>query len=596
MLRKSGVCMKKFDIPLKFTFVLMLAITLLVSCGKTGSQGQKPTSPSLNLEYQAIKTLAFNWIDVQGETEYKLLEDADGTGSFVEIANLPAETQSYALEVFLPTKVNAHYKLEACSAGGCASSSTVAVEVSQLKKAIGYFKASNTDDKDLFGYVVAVSADGQTVAVSAPYEDGSVSGGENDNSNLSSGAVYVFTRTTSGWTQQAYIKASNAGANDMFGWSLALSDSGDTLAVGAYKEDSNATGVNGNQNHDIATDSGAVYVFTRSGGNWTQQAYIKASNTANADNFGRSLALSGNGDTLIVGAPNTDDGGSNTGSAYVFTRNSGNWSQQAYLKASNAGVDDRFGWAVAISADGGTLAAGAHSEDSSATGINGNQSDNSKTDSGAVYVFTKTSGNWNQQAYLKASNTGAGDEFGKALALSANGNVLIVGAPQEDSNSTGINGDEGNNQAADSGAVYVFARSSGNWAQQAYVKASNTGAGDLFGTSVTVTADGRTMAASASGEDSKSSGINGDQTDDSYPDSGAAYIFVYSPDSSTWNQQAYLKEPNTDSYDGLGYSIAISANSEILAAGAPLENSRATGVGGDQEDNSGYWNGAVFIY
>ena len=104
------------------------------------------------------------------------------------------------------------------------------------------------------------------------------------------------------------------------------------------------------------------------------------------------------------------------------------------------------------------------------------------------------------------------------------------------------------------------------------------------------------MAASASGEDSKSSGINGDQTDDSYPDSGAAYIFVYSPDSSTWNQQAYLKEPNTDSYDGLGYSIAISANSEILAAGAPLENSRATGVGGDQEDNSGYWNGAVFIY
>jgi hypothetical protein len=136
----------------------------------------------------------------------------------------------------------------------------------------------------------------------------------------------------------------------------------------------------------------------------------------------------------------------------VFTRTGGVWSQQAYVKASNTEVSDQFGASLALSGD--SLAVGAPGEDSNATGINGNQADNSASTSGAVYVFTRTGGVWSQQAYVKASNTGALDEFGTSLALS--GNTLAIGAYFEDSNATGIGGNQSDNSAQDSGAVYVY--------------------------------------------------------------------------------------------------------------------------------------------
>ena len=202
--------------------------------------------------------------------------------------------------------------------------------------------------------------------------------------------MYIFTRSGTSWSQQAYLKASNTGGGDRFGHSVSLS--GDTLAVGANYEGSSATGVNGNQS-DGAIESGAVYVFTRNGTTWSQQAYLKASNTGGGDNFGFSVSLSG--DTLAVGAIYEDssatgvngsqsDGAFESGAVYVFTRSGTTWSQQAYLKASNTGGDDWFGFSVSLS--GSRLAIGADQEDSSATGINGNQKDNRATRSGAVYV------------------------------------------------------------------------------------------------------------------------------------------------------------------------------------------------------------------
>jgi len=160
--------------------------------------------------------------------------------------------------------------------------------------------------------------------------------------------------------------------------------------------------------------------------------------------------------------------------------------QQAYLKASNTGAGDEFGWsAVAVSGD--TVVVGAHFEDSNATGVNGNQADNSAPDSGAAYVFTRTGGVWSQQAYLKASNTTAFDQFGFFVAVS--GDTVVVSAPGEDSNATGVNGNQADNSAPDSGAAYVFTRSGGVWTQQAYLKASNTGGGDHFGPFVAVSRD-----------------------------------------------------------------------------------------------------------
>jgi hypothetical protein len=308
--------------------------------------------------------------------------------------------------------------------------------------------------------------------VGAPGEDSNATGvndedGQSDDSAFGSGAVYVFTRTGDTWTQQAYIKASNTDADDQFGRSVALS--GDTLAVGTPYEDSNATGVNDEdgQSDDSAAYSGAVYVFTRTGDTWTQQAYIKASNTGEFDYFGARVALSG--DTLAVGAPE---------------------------EASNAtGVNDEDG-----------------------------QSDDSAAYSGAVYVFTRTGDTWTQQAYIKASNTGAGDNFGYSVALS--GDTLAVGGPGEASNATGVNDPDGqlNGDAAFSGAVYVFTRTGDIWTQQAYIKASNTDENDLFGYSVALSGD--TLAVGATWEASNATGVNAPdgQLNGSALESGAVYI------------------------------------------------------------------------
>lgn len=128
-------------------------------------------------------------------------------------------------------------------------------------------------------------------------------------------------------------------------------------------------------------------------------------------------------------------------------------------------------------------------------------------EAGAVYVFTRAGSTWSQQAYVKASNTGAADQFGYRLALSYDGSTLVVGAPHEDSAATGIDGNQADNTATDAGAVYVFTRTGPTWTQQAYLKASNTDAGDLFGVSVAISADASTLAVGAFGEASAVVGV-----------------------------------------------------------------------------------------
>jgi hypothetical protein len=392
--------------------------------------------------------------------------------------------------------------------------------------------------------------------------------------------------------QEAYLKGSNGGSGDLFAHSVGVS--GDTVVVGAHSEDSSATGVNGSQNDNRAPDSGAAYVFVRNGTNWTQQAYLKASNTEAGDAFGYEVAISG--DIIVVGAVfessnatgvNGNQGNNNasrSGAAYVFVRTGTNWTQQAYLKASNTAADDFFGDGVAVSRD--TIVVSSFQEDSDATGVNGDQNNNRAPDSGAAYVFVRDGTNWIQQAYIKASNTGAGDAFYK-VALS--GDTLAVGAPREDSNATGVNGDQFNNSASFAGAAYVFVRSGTNWSQQAYLKGSNTEEGDRF---AFVAVSGETLVVSAFGEDSSTTGVNGDQTNNSAPDSGAAYVFVRS--GTNWTQQAYLKASNTGASDRFGWSI--SASGDAIVAGAHQEDSNATGVNGNASNETGSNSGAAYLF
>jgi len=450
-----------------------------------------------------------------------------------------------------------------------------------------YIKASNTGSGDQFGNSVVLSGD--TLAVGAYREDSSatgIDGDESDDSLTDAGAVYVFIRNGTVWSQQAYIKASNTGSGDRFGYSLALS--GDTLAVGAYREQSKATGIDGDESDNSLTDAGAVYVFTRSGAVWSQQAYIKASNTGSGDAFGWSVALSG--DTLAVGATGEasdgssqgNNGLSNAGAAYVFTRSGTKWTQQAYLKASNVDSDDSFGYSVALYGD--TLAVGADREASNATGIGGDQNNNALANAGAAYVFTRSGAAWSQQAYIKASNTGSNDVFGWSLALFEE--TLAVGAAGEAS----INGNPNDDSAPFAGAAYVFTRNGAAWSQQAYIKASNAGEADQFGWSLALNAD--ILAVGAPREDSSATGVGGDQGNNGLPDSGAVYLFTRS--GTAWSQQNYIKAAVTDNGDFFGYSAALSG--DTLAAGAPGEDSKATGVDGDALDNSLSGSGAAYVF
>jgi hypothetical protein len=471
-----------------------------------------------------------------------------------------------------------------------------------------YIKASNTGSGDSFGQNVALSADGSTLAVGVRYEDSGaigIGGNQTDNSAPNAGAVYVFIRNGTMWSQQAYLKASNTDADDNFGTAVALSADGSTLAVGAVLEDSAATGIGGNQADNSAMNAGAVYVFTRSGVTWSQQAYVKASNASAGDIFGAYVALSADGSIMAVSAEyegsaasgingnQADNSAPEAGAAYVFTRDGITWSQQAYVKASNTGAGDSFGAPVALSADGSMLAVGAYREDSAAIGIGGNQSDNSSPSAGAVYMFIRSGTMWSQQAYVKASNTGAEDSFGSSVALSADGSTLAVGAPGEDSAVTGIGGNQSDNSAADAGAVYLFARNGTTWTQQSYIKASNTGANDYFFIS-SLSADGSTLAVGAYLEDSAATGIDGNQADNLAPDAGAIYVFTRS--GATWSQRAYVKASNTDAGDFFGYPAALSNDGSTLAVGAHGEKSLATGIDGNQADNSASFAGAIYIF
>jgi hypothetical protein len=368
------------------------------------------------------------------------------------------------------------------------------------------------------------------------------------------------------------------------------------VVVGAFHETSNATGVDGNQSDNSANGAGAAYVFIRNGNTWSQQAYLKASNTGANDNFGVSVAISG--DTVVVGAfaetsnaigvngNQNDNSANDAGAAYVFTRNGNTWSQQAYLKASNTELEDRFGSAVVIAGD--TVVIGALGEDSNASGVDGNQVNNSIASAGAAYVFIRSGNTWNQQAYLKASNSGENDFFGNSLAIDSN--TLLVGASGEASNTSGVNGNSSDNSAENAGAAYVFTRNTNTWSQQAYLKASNTEINDQFGFSVAIASN--TAVLSANAEDSNATGIDGDQSDNSASIAGAAYVFTRSGNS--WSQQAYLKAANTEAGDQFGFSVAIASDTVVI--GALLDSSNANVVDGDQSDNSANSAGAAYVF
>ena len=528
------------------------------------------------------------------------------------------------------------YMTEACDASvNCetANGGRRTLEQADSIAATGYFKAPVSGDSDRFGYVLALSGDGSTLAVYAPREASASTGtfapGEagyqaalDSNGATNSGAVTVYRRPVSAWSLEVFIKVPVAGDRDGFGSRLALSRYGDTLAVGAPGDDGSHTGTFalGGEGYQAALDSddarssGAAHIYRRSGSSWSVEAFVKAPKAGRNDGFAAALALSADGATLAVGAPGEDsshtgtfalggegyqaaldsDDSSGSGAAYVYRRSGAAWSLEAFVKAPVAGVDDRFGGTLALSSDGATLAVGARGEASAATGAFAPtdavyqaalDSDDS-SGSGAAYVYRRSGAAWTLEAFVKAPKADADDRFGDALALSSDGATLAVVAPFEDSVSTGTFalGGEGYQAALDSdvgngnGAVTVYRRSGAAWSIEAFVKAPVATRDDAFGDAFALSGDGATLAVGAPREDSSATGAFA-PTDDGYQaaldsngssSSGAAYVYRRSG-YNNWGIEAFVKAPVATRVVVFGYALALSGDGSTLAVGAPGE-------------------------
>lgn len=376
-----------------------------------------------------------------------------------------------------------------------------AAEVSHTTKgdqtALLKLVASDGMPSDRFG--VSVSVSGDTALVGAPVDDGE------------RGAAYVFTRVDGAWVEQAKLVASDGRSLRKFGYSVALS--GDTAVIGGT-----TAVIAGAQVHADPTP-GSAYVFERVGDTWFERAKLTARNGSTGDDFGNSVAVSG--DTVVVSAGGIGVGGV----VYVYVRKAGAWLQQAELTASDAAAGDRFGVSsVAVSGD--TVVVGVPFDDVG-----------SSIDQGSVYVFTRDGARWTQEDHLTAPEGAAGDNFGFSVSISSQ--TLVVGARLDD---VGTN--------ADQGSAYVFSRVGRTWTQQAHLIAADGSGKDEFGRSVGVSGDTAIVGAMRD----KSDNVTEQQE-------GAAYVFTRK--GATWTEATKLVAA-----EGLfGLSAAISRGTAVIGAG-----------------------------
>lgn len=594
------------------------------------------TWPSVKVEAQTPKVLTFQWSAVDGATFYRLFKHDAVTGGVEQVGEDITDTQATdEIGVHVHDWVNNYYYVEACNADGCANRSDLTFTATEMIKAIGYYKASNGEANDLFGWSIALSADGNTLAVGAPAEDSKAIGANGDQSNNDStnaGAVYVFIKQDGVWIQQAYLKASNTEQpnvnayrtlpNDRFGYKVALSDDGNTLAVTSLLEDSPSYGINCNQaNYETTTyasssdpaytfiaaqdyNTGAVYVFTRSAAEWTQESYIKPSYFKSELRFGETIALSGDGNTLAVGA---------TSDSLAYA---------GVLKYTASSARECFEYYPSSSSSSSSVS----SSSSSSSSANSSASYNGGTNSGSVHVFIRGTEGWVEQAIVKHSNAQQGDAFGASVALSTDGNTMVVGAIGEDSQAKGVNGDQADNSCVypdkdslyvlelpcdratyqnygiNNGAAYVFTRSGGEWTQEAYLKPATTFFSTLFGSSVDISGDGNTLAVGAKGDTSIIVNTdNADSIDKALVQEAAALIgtgstYVFTRSGTTWAQEAYLQASTLTAAGEFGGDVSLSKDGNTLAVGSFREASNAKGINGDEGDTSAVRAGAVFVY
>ena len=381
--------------------------------------------------------------------------------------------------------------------------------------------ASDQQWQDNMGQNIELSQDGNTLISGVPSEDGA------GDVYTSSGAVYIYTRSGTTWTEQQQLRSPIIASQNQFGCSVSLSADGNIAVIGERQ----------------ATNSvlyqGVVHVYTRSGSVWTHQQMLTDPSPTSVDFFGWSVDISGDGLTIVVGVGNEDAGASETGGAQVYVNSGGTWTHQAQLTANDAAYQDYAGKSVSISNDGNTVVMGAY------------QSDNGQIDSGAAYIFARSGTVWSQEAEILPSTIGYQYEFGASVSMSGDGQTVLISASGENISSL-----------SNAGAAYVFSRSGSTWTEQGKLLPSTSASSVRFGYDTAISDDGNIAVVGISSSLLSSSKVH-----------------IYSRTGGTWSLEYELLTDDAQNGDYIAQGVAISGDGTTVAAGAPQEDGLATGTG-----------------
>lgn len=374
------------------------------------------------------------------------------------------------------------------------------------------FTSSDNVSNDRFGRWASISADGTKALVGAGQD------------NTTEGSVYYFERTGNTWSQVQKITppASIPGLDiSYFGNFMDMSADGLHAVIGAH-----------NSTRDGIVSAGAALYYTRSGSTWTYQGTILPSDSPTAgDYFGVRISLSNDGASLMVGSHLEDTPVTDAGSVYFYTRSGTTWTQQQKISSSDAQVDDRFSFGCELSGDGNTAVIGAYLEDTNAT------------DAGSAYVFTRSGNTFTQQQIIRHPDPGLGDRFGRDIALSDDGQYMLVSAIERDANGT------------DTGGMYYYTRSGSTYTQQGSMLAPTSPVvNENFGGDMQLNSDGTVAFVGAQGYSSGGTL------------KGSVYIFERT--NNTWAQTKKIVPTGSVINNRFGNNISVSSDGKTVMAGA----------------------------
>jgi len=381
-----------------------------------------------------------------------------------------------------------------------------------------------------FGSSACMNDAGDVVIIAAPYDDGTGPG--------DSGAAYIFSNSGGSWSQVAKLVPSDPQASAYFGMSVSMNATGDVAIIGAPYDD--GIGV---------AASGAAYIFSNSGGSWTQTTKLLPSDPEASAYFGYRVSMNAAGNVVIIGAYNDDGPGwTNSGAAYIFSNSGGSWTQTTKLVPSDPEASAYFGFSVSMNAAGDVVLIGA----------NGDDGNGAAADSGAAYIFSNSGGSWTQTTKLLPTDPQLYGSFGNSVSLNATGDVAIIGAPL----------DEGTGGVVNSGAAYIFSNSGGSWTQTTKLLPSDPETSAQFGLELCINAAGNVAIIGAKIYDGAGPS-----------DSGAVYIF--SNFGSGWVQTGKLvaSDPEASAYFGSTVQINSAGNVMIIGeSGRDFGGSNNTGL------------------